>query len=166
MYVPGLMEDLKDIRRTLADALARFAAMPTGRAWDGDLSNAVDPHAKAMVLTSLEGKIQDVDAWLLDANWSDTETLALMAFVGQWQAELLTIERFKNVYPTEPCADLATLRVTGRPLPSLEIPKRGGDPPATPGLIDTSAADAAATANIKIVLPASGPIDGPVLEGE
>lgn len=162
MYVPGLTEDLRDIRKTLADGLARFAAMPVGRAWDGDLSNAVDPHARAMVITSLEGKIADLDTWLR-GEWTDSETVLLLGFVANWQAELLTIERFRNVYPEEPCHDLATLRVTGRAIPSLEIPKRGGDPPAPTGLADVM--DAAGGFTPTPIIP-PGPIPDPFVEGE
>jgi len=165
MYVPGLLEDLKDIRATLTDALGRFATMRDGRAWDGDLTGAIDPAARAMILTSLEGKISDIDAWLV-GEWSDAEAITLMDFVAHWQAELLTIERYQYRTPNvEPCSDLATIRLSGRPIPSLGIPRRGGktEPPAAPGVIDMSVVDAAGGNPIPLAPPKNGPIDGPVM---
>lgn len=144
MYVPGLMDDLKDIRRVLTDAALKVAAMQTGRIWYGDLTGDINEVTKARMLTSLEEKVTAIDE-LLRGKWSALKTVELQRFVEDWEAQTLLIARMGYLG-----------------IPSLPIPTRGKDEEDS-GIVDGSAGEAAGGDPIPPPPPKNGPIDGPVM---
>lgn len=151
-----MIGELQSIRQALKEALDLFDGMPDGRGWDGDLTDSLDESRRAMVIGSLANKIALLDKWLL-GNWTDSEMITVLDLIERWHAEELVIERMRNRYPEDSLTDLAKIPLSGRPIPAIDIPDRPELPTVT-GVVDSSAGDAAATANVKIVMPAQGPI--------
>lgn len=105
-----MLDDLRDIRLTLVQALELFRTRPTGRVWYGDITGDLDPAACAWIVASLEARIAALDTWLVGPLTFDEE-LWVMEFVERWRAAELVIERQRGEWGM-------------RPIPSLDVPTR------------------------------------------
>lgn len=166
----AVVGDLGSIRSTLRDALAVFADMHDGDAWDGGLTNDVPQACRAMVIDLITKNLDAMSGWLDDAGavrgeLTLDEYTTLADFIVHWSAEELTNDRYRNPYRDDTLTDLATVRLNGRPIPTLRVPVRGRRAEDQPTFVPADVS-AAGGASIPVIMPTGGPIQTPPLGGD